>query len=160
MKDSPIWYSFDLGNEGHFIKCIKRLEFIVRKSLSYDSWQKRTKYAVNSCPVCGESFEFVKPESHHHPETLFDVVEGVLHKHIDLNDLNDFTDLEICDEIMQLHFAKKVSYIVLCKHCHDKYHSSVPDVLECIDEAQAHQIKKIKQFYTKEIDGTADKQQD
>jgi transcription elongation factor Elf1 len=151
MKDSPIWYSFDLGNESHFVKCIKKLEFIIRKSLSYEAWQKRTKYAVSSCPVCGESFEFVKPESHHHPVTLFDVVEGILHKHIDLNDLNDFTDLEICDEVMQQHFAKKVQYVVLCKHCHDKYHSNVPEVLECIDEAQAHQIKKIKEFYTKEL---------
>lgn len=158
MKDSPIWYKYDLGNEAHFIRCIKQLEFIIRKSMGYDSWQKRSKYSVTSCPLCGDSFEFVSPETHHHPHTLFDVVEDILHKHLDLNDLNDFTDLEICDEVLQLHFSKKVAYIVLCKHCHEKYHSNVPDILDVIDEAQAAQIKKIKQFYTKEIDGTADRQ--
>lgn len=157
MKDSSIWYKYDLGNERHFIKCIKQLEFMVRKSMGYDSWQKRTKYAVSSCPLCGESYEYVKPETHHHPLTLFDVVEGVLEKHIDLNNLNDFTDFDICDEIMQAHFQKKVQFIVLCKGCHEKYHDNHPDILEVIDEAQMMQIKKIKEFYGKEIDGSADK---
>ena len=152
MTDSPIWYKYDLSNERQFITCIKKLEYMVRKSLSYDSWAKRSKYAVSLCPTCGESFEYVKPETHHHPRTLFDIVEGVLEKHIDINDLNDFTDFDIVQEIMDAHFQKKVGYIVLCKHCHDKYHDNVPDILECIDEAQAKQIKTIKEFYGKEID--------
>jgi len=154
---SPIWYKYDMGNEAQFVRCIKQLEFLVRKSMSYDSWQKRTKYAVSECPTCGESFEYVKPETHHHPQTLFDIVEGVLQKHIDLNNLDDYTDFDICQEIMDLHFHKKVMYIVLCKHCHEKYHDNVPDIIECIDECQIKQIQKIKEFYGKEIDGTADK---
>lgn len=151
MKDSPIWYNYDLSNQAQFIRCIKKLEYLVRKSMSYDLWQKRSKYSVTECPVCGESFEFVKPETHHHPRTLFDIVEGVLQKHIDINDLDDYTDFQICEEIMHAHFSKKVDYIVLCKHCHDKYHNNVPEVLECIDECQIKQIKAIKEFYTKEM---------
>jgi len=151
MKDSPIWYNFDLSNQGQFIRCIKKLEYLARKSMSYDLWQKRSKYSVTECPVCGESFEFVNPETHHHPRTLFDIVEGILQKHIDLNDLNDFTDFQICEEIMNAHFEKKVDYIVLCKHCHDKYHNNVPEVLECIDECQMKQRKVIKDFYSKEL---------
>ncbi len=160
MQDSPIWYKYDMGNEAHYVRCIKQLEFMVRKSMGYESWQKRTKYAVSLCPTCGESFEFVAPETHHHPHTLFDVVDDVLQKHIDLNDLNDATDYEICEEIMDLHYKKKVGYIVLCKHCHDKYHAGVPDILEIIDEAQAQQKKTINNFYTKEISGSADRQSD
>ncbi len=160
MQDSPIWYKYDMGNEAHYIRCIKQLEFMVRKSMGYESWQKRTKYAVSLCPTCGESFEFVAPETHHHKNTLFDIVDDVLQKHIDLNDLNDATDYEICEEIMDLHYKKKVGYIVLCKHCHDKYHAGVPDILEIIDEAQAQQKKTINNFYTKEISGSADRQAD
>jgi hypothetical protein len=81
----------------------------------------------------------------------------VLQKHIDLNNLDDYTDFEICEEIMQAHFEKKVGYIVLCKHCHEKYHDNVPEIIETIDECQAKQIKKIKEFYGKEIHGTSDK---
>lgn len=151
MKDSPIWYQYDLSNERQFVKCIKQLEFMVRKSMSYTAWQKRTKYAVSSCPICGESFSYVRPESHHHPITLFDIVENILQKHIDLNDMNDYTDFQIAEEIMEQHFAKKVDYIVLCKHCHEKYHDNVPEVLETIDEAHTRQKKIIDEFYTKEI---------
>jgi transcription elongation factor Elf1 len=151
---STSWYKYDLTNERQFINCIKKLEFMCRKSFSYDSWQKRSKYAVSSCPVCGDSFEFVRPESHHHPRTLFSIVEGILQNHIDKNDINDFTDFQICDEIMQAHFEKKVDYIVLCKHCHEKYHADVPDILDVIDEAQMAQRKIINSFYTKEIHAT------
>lgn len=151
MKDSPIWYQYDLSNERKFIQCIKHLEMLVRRSMSYTSWQKRTKYAVTSCPTCGENFAYVRAESHHHPITLFDIVEGILQKHIDLNDLNDFTDFQICEEIMDMHFAKKVDYVVLCKHCHEKYHDNVPDILETIDAAHLAQKKIIEEFYTKEI---------
>jgi len=82
-------------------------------------------------------------------------VEGILQKHIDLNDLDDFTDFQICDEIMQAHFEKKVQYIVLCKYCHDRYHKSVPEVLDIIDQAHVQQIQKIKEFYGKELNGSS-----
>jgi hypothetical protein len=154
MKDSPIWYKYDLSNEKQFVLCIKKLEFMVRKSFSYDSWQKRTKYPVDACPICNDHFDWVKPETHHHPQTLFDIVEGVLQKHIDLNDIDDFTDFDICQEIMDAHFQKKVNYIVLCKHCHEKYHDNVPEILDLIDEAQAKQKKEIHDFFHKEIQPT------
>jgi transcription elongation factor Elf1 len=151
MKNSSIWYKFDLSNERQFVKCIKQLEFMIRKSLSYDSWQKRSKYSVDICPICGENFEFIRPESHHHPETLFTICERVLQKHIDKNDLDDFTDFDICQEIMDLHFAKKVDYVVVCKHCHEKFHADVPEILEEMDKAFIKQKKERDEFYTKEI---------
>jgi len=154
MKNSPLWYRYDLSNEKQFVLCIKKLEFMVRKSFSYDSWQKRTKYPVSECAICNESFEWVKPETHHHPQTLFDIVEGILQKHIDLNDISDFTDFDICQEIMDAHFQKKVNYVVLCKQCHEKYHDNHPDILEEIDAAQIAQKKIIDDFYNKEIQPT------
>jgi hypothetical protein len=154
MKNSSLWYKFDLGNERHFAGCVKKLEFLCRKSLAYDSWQKRTKYPVSVCPVCSDSFQWVKPETHHYPETMFDICEGVLQKHIDLNDLDDYTDFQICDEIMQAHFEKKVSYVVLCKSCHEKYHDNVPDVLDAMADAFNEQQKLITDFYTKDISKT------
>ena len=151
MKDSPIWYQYDLSNERKFIQCIKHLEMMVRRSMSYTSWQKRSKYAVSSCPICSENFGYVRAESHHHPVTLFDIVETILQKHIDLNDLNDFTDFQIAEEIMAQHFAKKVDYIVLCKHCHEKYHDNVPDILDVINDAHKKQKALINDFYNKDI---------
>jgi len=34
MKDSPIWYQYDMSNDGQFTRCIKQLEFMCRKSMS------------------------------------------------------------------------------------------------------------------------------
>ncbi len=151
MKNSPLWYNYDLSNPTKFIRCIKQLEFMCRKSFSYAVWQKRTKYPISMCPTCGDSFEFVNPETHHWPETLFSVTEGILQKHIDLDDLDDFTDFEIADEIMHAHSDKKVNYIVLCKACHEKYHADHPDILESIDAAYLAQQKTIDAFYNRDI---------
>ncbi len=151
MKDSSIWYDNDLSNTRQFIRCIKQMEFMCRKSFSYAVWQKRTKYPVSICPTCGDSFEFTKPETHHYPVTMFSVTEGVIQKHIDLNDLDDFTDFEIADEIMQAHFNEKVAYVVLCSSCHEKYHNDHPDILEIIDEAYLAQKKTIHDFYNRDI---------
>lgn len=146
------WYQYDMTNQTGVVKCIKNLEFIVRKSMSYNKWQKETKYPVKSCPVCGDSFEFVKPETHHYPETLFDVVESILNKKIDNSTLYDSTDFEVSNEIMINHFLKKVNYVVLCKHCHEKYHDDVPDVLESIAKAYLTQKEIIKAYNERQID--------
>jgi transcription elongation factor Elf1 len=151
MKNSSIWYKYDLANEKHMVRCVKQLEFMVRKSMSYDSWQKRSKYSIDMCPICGESFEFIRPETHHHPETLFTICERILQNHIDLNDLDDYTDFDICQEIMDAHFNKKVEYVVVCKHCHEKFHDNVPEILEEMDKAYLNQKKERDEFYTKEI---------
>ncbi len=154
-KKTSLWYNYDLGDTRKFITVIKKLEFMVRKSFSYQIWQKRTKYPISSCPTCGDSFEFVRPETHHFSPgghgTLFDVVEGILHKFIDLNKLDEMTDFEVADEIMQAHFEKKVNYIVLCEHCHARWHADHPDMLEVMDEAFINQKKIVDEFYNKDI---------
>ena len=141
-----------MTNERSFVKCIKHLVKIARGSMSYASWQKITKYPVKECPICKESFEYVKPESHHHPLTIFDIFETCVQKHIDLDDLYEYTDLQIVEEVMEKHFAREVDYIVLCKHCHQKYHDHVPDVLDAITVAHEKQKKLIKEFYATRSD--------
>jgi hypothetical protein len=148
MAGDTIWYQYDLSNEKQFIKCIKALEFIIRKSLSYAIWQKRSKYLIDKCPACGETFEYVPPESHHHPLTLFDIVENTLQKHIDLNDLSEYKDFDICEEVMDLHFQKKIDYIVICKHCHEKYHNGDPNLLDVMDELTIKQNEERRKIGT------------
>lgn len=149
-KKDIFFYDFDMSSQKDVVRAIKVFEFIVRKSMSYNIWQKRSKIPINECPVCNTDFNFIKAETHHHPETLFDIVSKIIESHIDKNDLDDFTDFDICQEIMNLHTTKKVDYIVLCKHCHDKYHSDLPEVVEVMDELQKIQAKEIKENFFKE----------
>lgn len=131
-----LWYNFDMADPREFIKCIKALERVCRLSLEYDEWQRHCKYKdAKICPVCNDDYydKNSKCESHHHPKTLFSIVEDILTNHLELNDLDDQTGIAILQEIMDKHLLNQVSYINLCVHCHKKYHAGHPDVIAAID---------------------------
>ena len=126
-----LWYNYDLSDPRDNIKCIKHIEKICRISLEYDEWQRTCKYKDSTdCPICDDNYYDYnsKCESHHHPRTLFDIVEEILEDHLEKNDLDETTGFSLVQEVMDLHLLKKVSYINLCQHCHKKYHAGHPDV--------------------------------
>ena len=144
--NSTLWYSYDLSNEKQYFRCIKHLQKMIRGSMSYDSWQKRSKIGIDKCPICSIERDYVTFESHHYPKTLFEVVDEYLQMLIETNTLDDKTDFEVCQEVMDLHFTRQVNYVVLCKHCHEKYHDDVPEVLNIIDEKWRDQKKIIEEI--------------
>jgi len=143
-NDACIWYNYDLSDNSQYIKCIKHLQKIIRGSMSYDVWQKRSKIGVYICPVCGESNDYIKFESHHYPKTLFDIVDEYLQHLIDLNQIDEKTDFDVAQEIMDMHLRKDINYIVLCQYCHKKYHDNVPDVLDAVENAWKEIIENRK----------------
>jgi len=133
MDTDTLWYNYDLSDARDIIKCIKHIQKICRDSLEYDEWQRHCKYKdAKFCPICQDDYyeNNSKCESHHHPKTLFDVVEEVVDDHIEKNDIQDISGFDMCREVMDLHQFKRVSYINLCQHCHKKYHAGHPDVIE------------------------------
>lgn len=132
-----LWYNYDLSNYKDQIKATKQIQKICRESLEYDEWQRKCKYKDSTtCPVCSDNYydNNSKCESHHHPKTLFAVVEEIMDSHLEKNDLDEFTGLAIVGEIMELHLFNKVNYINLCQHCHKKYHAGHPDVIQKIND--------------------------
>jgi hypothetical protein len=134
MKNTAIWYNYDLTNEKNYTRAVKHIQKMVRQSMSYDSWQKRSKIGISECPICNISSELVKMESHHYPKTLFDVVDDYLQMQIDFDKIDELTDFDVAQEIMNQHYDGTVNYVVLCEYCHKKYHDDVPEILEVIDE--------------------------
>ncbi len=127
-----LWYNYDLSNARESVKCIKQLEKICRDSLEYDEWQRRCKYAdAKICPICNDDYyeNNSKCETHHHPKTLFDIVENILDNHLEKNDLDEQTGFNVVTEIMDKHMLGQVQYINICQHCHKKYHNGHPDVV-------------------------------
>jgi len=147
MENSAIWYNYDLSNEKQYIRCVKHLQKMIRGSMSYDQWQRRSKIGINKCPICEIEKEYVKMESHHYPKTLFDVVDEHLQYLIETNQLDSKTDFEVCQEIMDMHFTNQVNYVVLCEYCHKKYHDEVPEVLQIIDEKWREQKEFREKFF-------------
>jgi len=135
--DQLLWYNYDLSDLREQIKCIKQLEKICRISLEYDDWQKKCKYKdAKVCPVCEDDYyeKNSKCESHHHPKTLFTIVQEIVEEHIAANDIDSKTGIDIVQEIMDKHLLNQVHYINLCIHCHKKYHAGHPDVINKIDD--------------------------
>ena len=145
------WCGQDLSNEAHYTKTIKKIEFLIRKSFQYDIWQKRSKIGVKKCPICNEDLYYLKPESHHYPETLFDLVDNCLQDHIQKNDLDELDEFDISQEIMHKHKMNQVSYVVLCKQCHQKYHEDVPSVVDAMPEAIKKQKEELNIYFNKDI---------
>jgi len=134
--DSLLWYDYDLSNQRDFVKCIRQLEKVCRDTLEYDEWQKKCKYKDNKiCPVCDDNYYEVnsKIESHHHPKTLWTIVEEIVEAHMTANTLDSKTGLQITQEVMDLHLLNQVHYINLCVHCHKKFHSGHPQTVEKIN---------------------------
>ena len=129
------FYGIDLNDEKAFNLFIKKCEFLCRKSQEYDMWQKRTKaLAVNQnrdenkndseyCPICGIGYEFAASESHHHPITLFNLCVKQFQEWIDDQELPDKRPLDLIQEVMEKHLCDEIEHVVLCKHCHEKYHN-------------------------------------
>ena len=129
------FYGIDLNDEKAFNLFIKKCEFLCRKSQEYDMWQKRTKaLAVNQnrdenkndseyCPICGIGYEFAASESHHHPITLFNLCVKQFQEWVDDQELPDKRPLDLIQEVMEKHLCDEVEHVVLCKHCHEKYHN-------------------------------------
>lgn len=129
------FYGIDLQNEKEFSLFIKKCEFLCRKSQEYDIWQKRTKMlAANQnkdqnkndaekCPICGINYEYANAESHHHPITLFNLCVDHFQEWIYENSLREKRPLDLVQEVMDVHLCDNVEHVVLCKHCHEKYHN-------------------------------------
>ena len=155
------FYGVNLLDEKEFVMFIKRTEHLCRKSQEYDMWQKRTKaMAVNQnsdplkddavcCPICGVQYEYAPAESHHHPITLFNLCVRNFQEWIDNQELSDKRPLDLVQEVMEKHLCNEVEHVVLCKHCHEKYHNgeqvTKEELQKIIDFKRAEKINNYPQ---------------
>ena len=135
LRDDDVdFFGIDLADEKSFRLLIKLTEGLCRRTIEYQLWAKRTKMLAHEqnedpekddssfCPICALSYEYVDPESHHHPITLFNLCINTFQNWIDENEL--------------------VEHIVLCKHCHEKYHNGLFEVKEAVDKIIAFKRKR------------------
>ena len=130
-----VFYGIDLNDDKAFNMFIKKCEFLCRKTVEYEMWAKRTKaLAINQnsdpeandaeyCPICKIQYQYAPAESHHHPITLFNLCVRQFQEWVDGNELPDKRPLDLIQEDMEKHLCDEVEHVVLCKHCHEKYHN-------------------------------------
>ena len=160
------FYGVSLNDEKAFNLFIKKCEFLCRKSQEYEIWAKRTKaLAVNqnedpqkndaeNCPICLISYEYAQAESHHHPITLFNLVVRQFQEWIDDQIMTEKRPLDLIQEVMDKHLCNEVEYVILCKHCHEKYHNGEHNItkeLQKITDYKRSQKSKDYPLTLKEI---------
>ena len=109
------------------VKFIKQCEKLIRKSPEYKDYIKFLKehMGMNRCTVLrglkSDSNKKYSIEIHHEPFTLFDIVQIILERNISLG--IPISEYKISDEVMALHYDKKVGLIPLSKTMHELVHS-------------------------------------
>lgn len=131
-KPKSMEYFVNISKSKDRDKFVKRVERIVRGSMEYRDYIKFLKehMELNSCIFFQKvtnsnpnKQKRVSIEIHHEPFTLYDIVNTVVTKYqqegLPINDLN------IADEVMELHYANKVGLVPLSKTAHQMIHDSV-----------------------------------
>lgn len=110
-------------DEKTFNSFIKKVGGLVRGTIEYRDWVSYVKDVLGfkHCAFTNESGEELTIEIHHHPLTLFDVVEVVLATYIK-NDI-EFSSLDIARETLLLHYTNNIGYIPMVTSLHEKYHN-------------------------------------
>jgi len=164
FNEDTLWYGYNIADANNISKLVKHLERICRASLEYDLWAKDTKENdpnAIKCPICDDNYyeKCSKCETHHHPKTLYNIVDEIIYKYIDNNSLDTKRGLDIVREVMDLHTHRRVSFINLCVHCHKKYHQGHSDVINKMyeifkDRSQAGKEEMAKNVQEVEIELT------
>lgn len=123
-------YVVKLENDNDKIKFVDKTEKIIRQSLEYSDYIQYLKdnIGLDRCIFFQNiqrqrgSHKKITIELHHEPFTLFDIVYTVLCKNIDNG--TPINDLDIADEVMNLHYENKVGLVPLSKTAHQMVHRS------------------------------------
>jgi len=116
----------DEKEEKRFFKNVERL---VRGSIEYREWLAFVKdtLSLDFCAFTGETdAETGDIEIHHHPLTLFDIVQAVTDTYI-MND-KEFCTFDIASEVIDLHFKLKIGFVPLLGSLHKKFHNGYLDI--------------------------------
>jgi len=144
-----VWFGYDISTDKGYDQLIKKLETMCRMSPEYKVWAKDIKMKADeneeyTCPVCNIEYIYGKMETHHHPKTLYDIVDYELQRYIQANSLNAniITPLGLCNEIMKKHLEDKVAYVNLCKSCHEKFHAMHPEIRDAVHKIYKDNLTK------------------
>jgi len=113
----------EVADSKELTRIIKNIETQVRRSYEYRLWRNYILETVGHkyCALTGEVNDEVTIELHHHPLTLYDIVDILINDHI-VKEV-PFCTFDISTKVIELHYSNKVGYIPLCKTLHEKYHN-------------------------------------
>jgi hypothetical protein len=109
-------------------KFVKSCEFMIRKSVEYRLWILYIKETLGlvKCEITGEYSNQTSIEIHHHPITLYHIVEAVIAEKIAKEE--SFCTFDIAMDVIKLHFENKLGFVPLVETLHSKYHNGFLEI--------------------------------
>ena len=153
--------TYDISDDKSLTKYIKKVERIVRGSIEYRRYIRylRNEVDLNRCAFFSNIdmaiAKRVQLEFHHHPFTLYDVVDIMIRREVLKNkaDVLRFCNpLKIADSVMKLHFMNMVGLVPLTTTAHQLTHSG--SIFIPISMAYGNVkkfIKKYEKYMSEEI---------
>lgn len=114
-------------DERSLTKFIRNVEKYVRSSNEYKRWLTFVKGTLGSDLMCyhtGNLPTMCSLEIHHHPYTLYNLVEIAMYNMRD----EVYTVFDLSKNVMKLHFMNLVGFVPLCISSHENYHSQILDI--------------------------------
>ena len=138
INQSKIIYNeIDSTSEKQYKAFIKNIEKLIRSSQEYKYWvykQRSSKKLI--CPITKISGDLLKNqlELHHHPYTLFELVEAALEKlqaDYMFNPkydkrfyvINQISSFDVAKYVIELHLIDIIPYVPILSSYHRLYHS-------------------------------------
>lgn len=115
-------------SEKELARFVKSCEFMIRKSVEYKLWILYIKETLGlvKCEITGEYSNQTGIEIHHHPVTLYHIVEAVISEKISREE--SFCSFDIAMDVIKLHFENKLGFIPLVETIHSKYHNGFIEI--------------------------------
>jgi hypothetical protein len=110
------WFGEFLSAES-LNRFIRNCESHIRTSLEYKRWVGTTYGNHKVCAICNITPAEATIEIHHHPFTLYDLVELAVYK------CKRHNTLTISTLVLHWHFRNWVGWVPLCKTHHESTHS-------------------------------------
>lgn len=132
-------------------KFINSVKSIVRHSPEYKLWREYITVTLgeNYCVVTGELKREVTINIHHHPFTLYEIIDNVIEEFLTEGAL--FTSLDVSKKVMQLHYEDKIGYVPLATTIHEKYHNGFLQIpIEVVKGNWKQLLTEYSKFMTEE----------
>ena len=123
LEDISDYFGYDLTKPKQIEKLTRKTSNLIRKFPEYDTWAKIKRRGYTHCPICGKPPENAKPEVHHEPLTLFEIVFNYITELIDKNEILNYSPTEIARHILDQHLNDKIDSITICELCHKEIHN-------------------------------------
>ena len=134
-------------------KFIKSVEKTVRSSMEYKKWLTFLKSTLSidlQCYHTGNLPGMCSLEIHHHPYTLFQLVDIAMYNMQD----ELYTVFDLAKNVMKLHFMNLVGFVPLCISSHENYHNQILDIPIEVCEGNwndLYQVVNIPEYITTDI---------